>query len=475
MDPIRGSSAYNMQSSSASPAQAAQAAAGAHPSGHADSLMAHMLSDHTVAALNAKETQGNEREKMLAGFAKQALSSSSQLKLSPNQPADGDAQFGIRRNQDVLVIKARLNENDRSKYDVLSVGFRRGSEGSISMGLSVPAPIQSSFLERMPKELIHMTLDNVPNGGSKSRVTSLALSSKSLYALGLEKTLAKAKCSALLDRLTAIKSIPADQGPDGWGGARLVEFKAVLGSLYEFRGKEKMDLISGLAEEIDNLNFKSGDGFKLMLDLVESLSRSKILKSVDPEHQAAQIRDLNKTVANLVSALARVGTGSNVSAQDRPEVFEKLCSALEGLEGENGANHAAAALPNLAGWYAWHSETLGPERFGKLIELADRNKLYTNNEFKSEMVISLTSKRAQHDKAEDIANHFNVLCGISKTIEKDETKSDVMTYLTERLNWIDDEALRKISKNHIADAVGTINNPVLKALVAAVTPVPQDD
>ena len=238
MEPIRGSSAYNVQSSSsANPAQTAQAA-GAHSSGHADRLIPRMLSDHAVAALNVKERQGNKQEKTLARFAKQAIGDG-QLKISPKQPANGIAQFGMQRNQDVLVIKAKLNK--RSEYDVLSVGFKRGSEGSVSMELPAPPPIQRSSLERMPKELIHMTLDNIPNGESKSRVTSLALSSKSLYALGLEKTLSKAKCSALLDRLTAIKNIPAGQGPDGWGGARLVEFKAILGSLDEFRGKEKMD------------------------------------------------------------------------------------------------------------------------------------------------------------------------------------------------------------------------------------------
>jgi hypothetical protein len=59
MDPIRSSSAHNVQTSSVNPAQAAQATAGTHPSGHADSLMPYMLSDHTVAALNAKETQGD--------------------------------------------------------------------------------------------------------------------------------------------------------------------------------------------------------------------------------------------------------------------------------------------------------------------------------------------------------------------------------------------------------------------------------
>ncbi|GGM32038.1 hypothetical protein ACFQDN_23255 [Pseudomonas asuensis] len=474
MDPIRGSSSYNVQSSNAAnPTEAAEVAAGARPSGHADLLIPRMLSDHAVAALNAKETQGTKLEKTLAGFAKQAIGSG-QLKISPNPPENGIAQFGMCRNQDVLVIKAKLNEQS-NKYDVLSVGFRRGSEEPISMKLSAPAPYPTSHLERMPKELINMILDNISNRGPNSRVTSLTLSSKHLYALGVEKTQEKAKCSALLDRLTAIKNIPANQGPGGLGDARLIEFKAVLGKVKEFRGKEKMDLIEGLVDNISNLNFKSGDGFKLMLDLAESLSRSKALKSADPEHKAAQIHDQNKTVANLVSKLARAGIGSDVSDQDRPEVFEKLCSILEGLEGKNGANHAAAALPNLASWYLWHSEKLGPERFGKLIELANRNKLDTNDELKSEMLTSLTSKLAQHDEAEDIANHFNVLCGISQTIERDETKARVITYMTERLNWIEDEALREISKNHIADAVGTINNPVLKAQVAAVTPVLQND
>jgi hypothetical protein len=49
---------------------------------------------------------------MLAGFAKHGLSSSGQLKLSPNQPPNGIAQFRMRRNQGVLVIKAKLNKND---------------------------------------------------------------------------------------------------------------------------------------------------------------------------------------------------------------------------------------------------------------------------------------------------------------------------------------------------------------------------
>ncbi|WP_223538323.1 hypothetical protein [Pseudomonas sp. GL-B-16] len=211
-----------------------------------------MLSHHTLDALNAKETQGDEQEKTLAGFAKEAMRSG--LKISPNQPANGIAQFGAQRGDDVLVIQAKLNE--RSEYDVLSVGLRRGSKAHISMKLPASSPYAKSPLESMPIELIHMTLDNIPKGGPKSRVTSLALSSRGLYALARDKTQAKAKCSALLDRLTAIKNIPADQGPGGMGGARLVEFISVFDEIGDFQGKEKLDLIGGLLDNFSNLNFK---------------------------------------------------------------------------------------------------------------------------------------------------------------------------------------------------------------------------
>ena len=473
MVPIgRGGPSGNWHVESVNIGEAIQAAAGTHPSGRSSSLTLARLSHHALDGLNSKETQGNKQEQTLARLAKEAIGSG-QLQLSPNQPANGIAQFGMQRNRDVLVIRAKLNE--RSEYDVFGVGFRRESGESTSMKLPAPATYSKPPLESMPKELIHMMLDNIPNGGTKSRVTSLALSSKGLYALALDKTQAKARCSALLDRLTAIKDIPADQGPDGLGSARLAEFKGVFNKIDNFQWREKLDLIGSLVDNVSNLNFKSGDGFKLMLGLTESLGRAEKSKSVDPEHSAEQTHNLNKTIANLVSKLAKKGSPGTVDAQDRPEVFEKLCSALEGLEGKNGANHTADALSNLASWYFWHPENIGPERFGKLINLADRNKFDASDESKSEIVKSLIPNLTQHDEPVDIANHFNVLCGIGKTIAKDETKADVMTYLSERLNWIDDEDLRGISKNHIDDAVGTINNPVLKAQVAAVTPFPQDD
>ncbi|MGF6284971.1 hypothetical protein ABH912_005483 [Pseudomonas sp. BT76 TE3572] len=150
MDPIRGSSAYNTQASSANPAEAAQTAAALHPSGHAHLLTSAMLSHHTFDALNAKEAQGNKEEQTLARFAKEAIRSG-RLQISPNQPENGIAQFGMRRNQDILVIRAKLNE--RSEYDVLGVGFRRGSEAPASMTLPSPSAAMARTA-RQPSTLL---------------------------------------------------------------------------------------------------------------------------------------------------------------------------------------------------------------------------------------------------------------------------------------------------------------------------------
>ncbi|MFC6478836.1 hypothetical protein ACFQDN_23185 [Pseudomonas asuensis] len=107
--------------------------------------------------MNAKETQGNPTEKWLAGCARQAIGSG-QLQISSNPPENGIAQFGMRHNQDVLVIKAKWN--DPSGYDLLSVGFRRGTEKPISMTLPKPnAAVVSkvqhpSALMKLPNELL---------------------------------------------------------------------------------------------------------------------------------------------------------------------------------------------------------------------------------------------------------------------------------------------------------------------------------
>lgn len=134
MDPIKGASANTDQTRLALPAEAAQNAVEAHPSGHARSLTSLMLSNQAANALNAKEMQGSEQEKTLSGFAKEAIGSR-QLQRSPNQSPNGIVQFGMRRNQATVVIQAKLNE--RSEYDILGVGLKKDSGELISMRLSV--------------------------------------------------------------------------------------------------------------------------------------------------------------------------------------------------------------------------------------------------------------------------------------------------------------------------------------------------
>ena len=158
MNPIiGGNNNYNVQASLANPAETAQTAVGTHSSGHAGSLTLARLSHHALDALNAKETQGDKKEKTLARLAKEAIGSG-QLQILSNQPANGVAQFGKRHNEDALVIKAKLNE--RSEYDILSVGFKRGSEEPVSMTLPRPSTAVTptarhpSALLGLPNELL---------------------------------------------------------------------------------------------------------------------------------------------------------------------------------------------------------------------------------------------------------------------------------------------------------------------------------
>lgn len=134
MDPIKSAAPNTGQTGLAPPAEAAQNAVEAHPSGPARTLTSLMLSNHAVNALNAKEMQGSEQEKTLSEFAKEAIDSR-QLQRSPNQSPNGIVQFGMRRNQATVVIQAKLN--DRSEYDILGVGLKKDSGELISMRLSV--------------------------------------------------------------------------------------------------------------------------------------------------------------------------------------------------------------------------------------------------------------------------------------------------------------------------------------------------
>lgn len=154
MDPIGNNASNNMQASSAQPIEAPQSSPVIHPSGHANTLTSAMLSNHALATLSIKEAQGDKTEKTLASFAKWAIVSG-QLQISSDQQPNDNAQFRVERNQDVLLIQAKLNE--RSEYDVLNVELSRGSEAPVSMTLTQPRAAVSEAARPPP------TLSNLPN------------------------------------------------------------------------------------------------------------------------------------------------------------------------------------------------------------------------------------------------------------------------------------------------------------------------
>jgi uncharacterized protein YkuJ len=187
VDPIR-SNAFTIQPPPVDLGLAAQAAERAHLSGHAGTLTQAMLSDHSVRALNAKENQGTEEEKTLTRRAKQAIGIG--LRISSNQSANAVAQFGMSHNQDVLVIRAKLN--DRSEYDILSVGFRRASEAPISMTLSNPRAIAAgaagskSALLGLPNELLQSIAGSTGKDG-KGVNLGLRMVSKHMQAIAYDQ------------------------------------------------------------------------------------------------------------------------------------------------------------------------------------------------------------------------------------------------------------------------------------------------
>jgi hypothetical protein len=183
MDSIRSSSAHNVQPSSPNPTQPTQTASGAHGSEDPKPLTSAMLSTHAVTALNAKETQGNEQEKMLAGRAKGAMRDL-QLKLSSNQPANGNTRFEQHDDQGVLAIEAKLNES--SEYDVLSVEYKRDSKATVSMTLPSPSRTvahntpRPSALLGLSNELLFKIAGETAEDGGKGLNFNLRLVSKDM-------------------------------------------------------------------------------------------------------------------------------------------------------------------------------------------------------------------------------------------------------------------------------------------------------
>lgn len=337
MDPIRGNSSYNVQSSSANTAQAVQAAAEKHPSGHASSLTSAMLSHHAFDALNAKEAQGSEQEKTLARFAKQAINSG-RLQRSPNQPQNGIAQFGVRRNQDILVIKAKLNE--RSEYDILSVGFKSGSGGTASLKLPIPVnvpegtsaklPPKHSLLG-MPTELKWAIMEHVFTGSTKRQgaddLSALEKSSRLLKAELEGNSLLKFKHDLQNKIIGAVEKLSVGELT-----------KMADSGLFALASAAKKEAC--LAAAIESLDEGSICALGGALEVLDPAQRSRlvnaILNAVADDEGDIDMEDDHAITGNMIGSL---GAGMHTIAIHHTDIIDSImklpdsgkCWAIYGL------------------------------------------------------------------------------------------------------------------------------------------------
>lgn len=73
MDPTKRADTYMTAAGSVNSADTAQATEDTHPFDPVHSLTLAVLSHHSLDALDIKEAQGTDQEKMLAGFARNAI------------------------------------------------------------------------------------------------------------------------------------------------------------------------------------------------------------------------------------------------------------------------------------------------------------------------------------------------------------------------------------------------------------------
>lgn len=166
MDPVRGADSFKMPIESANTGATTQATAHKPPSMHANFLTLSQLTPHSFEALNSLQRHGDETGKALAEFAKDAIQGGF-LSVSPNQQQTNVARYGKSVNGNVLVIQARLNE--RSQYDILSIGIRQASGKIMSMTFPEPADnpgtrkagTAKALLPGMPVELQRLVMREI--------------------------------------------------------------------------------------------------------------------------------------------------------------------------------------------------------------------------------------------------------------------------------------------------------------------------
>jgi hypothetical protein len=330
-------------------------------------------------------------------------------------------------------------------------------------------------LDVMPKEIIEHILGYLPNGGEKSRVTSVALTNKALYRLAFEKTQAKAKSSALIDRAKLIGTIRAN--PAEFYEVRLAEFTSILGSATDpkipLRGKDITDVFTAVAAEIDKLGFTKVEGFNLMLEKLEGLGRTwNKVTTRDPADRKEEIHQLDQTKNEILHLLSKDWLLSGFTSVQKGECFDRLHTVLESIETPEVKNKAATDLP-LANWYFWHSESIGVARFGKLLKFVEDNLHDLTDSVKAKAVCKLMSKIGFHNDDADTVNDFNRLCGITESINSDDAKENAVTFLIKRRDWLPEGSVRTFAAGRLANIVDTIKDDVIRTRAAAVESVLQ--
>lgn len=344
-------------------------------------------------------------------------------------------------------------------------------------------------LSNMPTELLVKILDHVPNGEG-NRVTSLARTSHSLYALDLrKKSQAKAKSSDLIDRAKRI-------GKGGDFEERLAEFISILNGAIDPRlplhGKDLTDVLIALAVGARRLGHYQADGISRLLKIVERLGGAwNKVTARDPDERKEEMHRLDRSRLEILHALLskkRLQFPYNVIGYDAiggygviGKLFDKLCGVLASIKSPEVINKAVADLENLGEWHlpdpipdesvwnrVWNREWVpnptGAERFGKLLQFVENNLTILTDNAKAKAVINLLPLIRHHGKANWAAD-IHRLCGIIETIKDGEARGDAVAGLIDFLPkpWVDfspdpwDEA-KILATHRIYDALSTIED-----------------
>jgi hypothetical protein len=336
MDPIRAGNAPPMLINLENDAEPMHTVSEMHPSGYATTLKFSMLSNRTMAALSAKEKQGDEHEKTLAIYVKQAMGTGL-LKISPNQRANSNAQFGMQPTlNSVIAVKATLNE--RLEYDILSIGLKRDGEAPIFTLLLAPAhrpPTRPASVQHksrlllMPLELQQSVMQQVLTGTTKRQgvydLSALQGAAKPLKITLAENFLLSLKHEMGKKIIGAVNNMCADD---------LVLVSDTI--LFELASPEKKEACVAVA--IEDLHPDSIDRLGRAMVQLEPDQRKRLVYAI-LNAQFDDLLDSEDRLDNVGILIGSLGAGMHTIAEHHNEILNTIlrlpdpskCWAIHGL------------------------------------------------------------------------------------------------------------------------------------------------